>query len=266
MNKFPTIIFVLLFLIGCNTKQEQARQAQALIDRAAELVICGKNNAAKLRLDSVHSLYPKCINQRRAAQSLMDSIVYIEAIQTLNYSDSLLQILLPQVDSILKNFNNEKQSDYENVGRYVHKLLPTNRNIARCFLQAYVSEDFHTILKSYYYGTTIRHQQVALSANDNQITISGTTHSFNDENSTYEILTANEDEALFALQFIANNADERIKVTLHGEQDYIYYLNSNEKKALLQTYQLAILMNDIHRLEQQINQSNAKILKYQHKH
>ena len=128
----------------------------------------------------------------------------------------------------------EKNGEYEFYGRYVHKLLPTDRNINRCFIQSYVNEDVRTVLKSYYYGTkAIQHDQVTFALGDDYQTFSGSTHSFENQGGQYEILSLAEEDALTALAFIGNHQKDRIKVTLKGSGTYTYYLNDNEKKALI---------------------------------
>ena len=266
MKKTLFLAILLLLLAGCDTKQKQARLARTRVETARQLVDDGNLNAAKMQLDSVHLLYPKQIDARRNAKALMDSIVYIEAQRNLQYSDSLLQPLLPQVDNMIKKFNREKNGEYENYGRYVHKLLPTDRNINRCFIQAYINEDMRTVLKSYYYGSkSLQHETVTFTIGEDFQSFSGSNHSFDSEGNKYEILSLAEDDALTALGFIANNKDSRIKVTLSGNGDYVYYLSQNEKQALAETCQLVAMMRDVRQLEQQKNVASAQIAKYESK-
>lgn len=263
MKKVLFLSFVLLAMMSCNTKQKQAAKAQERVDNAKMLVEQGNLNAAKMQLDSVHLLFPKQVAQRRAAKDLMDSIVYIEAQRNLHYSDSLLQPLLPQVDALLKKFNCEKNEKYENNGRYVHKQLPTDRNINRCFIQAYVGEDVKTVMKSYYCGKkAINHEAVTFAVGEDYQTFKGSTHAFEGLGGQYEILNLSEEDALSALGFIAAHPKDRIKVTLSGEKDYVYYLNQKEKDALAETCQLALLMRDVRELEHQVNVANLQIQHY----
>ena len=264
MKKALFFAALILMMLSCNTKEKEMKKAHERVVTAQQLVDEGNLNAAKIQLDSVHILYPRQVTVRREAKALMDSIVYIEAKRNLEYSDSLLQPLLPQVDAMLKKFYHEKNGEYEFYGRYVHKLLPTDRNINRCFIQSYVNEDVRTVLKSYYYGTkAIQHNQVTFAVGDDYQTFSGSTHSFENQGGQYEILSLAEEDALTALAFIGNHQKDRIKVTLKGSGTYTYYLNDNEKKALAETCQLALTMRDVRKLEQQINVANRQILKYE---
>ena len=220
-------------------------------------------------LDSVHATYPREVAQRRLAKALGDSITYLEAQSTLAYADSMLPPLLEQSDKLLKQFKYEKETQYEDKGRYVHRLLHTNSNTARNFLQAYVRDDRQTIVKSYYYGShQVNQQQVTLSAQGEEVRFSGSNHAFEVEG-WHEIMTLEDENALQLLNFISAHHSDRVRV--HGAglkptHTWVYYLNDKEKEALSATYQLGFLMKDILRLEQMANTARNQIAHYERKY
>lgn len=264
MKKLVLFSLLLLPFAACH-RLTDAERAQERVNLAATLVDSGKLSQAKIELDSVHLLYPREVEVRRAAKHLHDSIVYIESARTLAYSDSVLQPLLVQADKLLKQFRYDKNKAYEEHGKYVHRLLYTGTNAARCYLQAYVSDERQTTLKSYYYGSKALHQQaITLTANDMEWQSEGSNHAFEAEG-WHEILTLQEDKALQALSFISANKGQRLKVTLQGRSNYVYYLQANEKEALEQTYRLGILMKDIRQLEENIRIAQGRIDKWERK-
>lgn len=252
---------VLLSLVSC-TKAREQRAAQEHVTAAAELLEQHRYEAALQHIDSVNTLYPKQVEQRRQAKALKDTIVYLQSQQTLRYADSLLQPLLPQVDKLLKEFRYEKREGYEDHGQYVFRNLQTGWNTNRCFLQAYVSDDRKTLVKSYYYGAKqIRQSAVALSAADQEIVLQGQNHAFEVEG-WHEILTLEDERALEILNFVSSHLGERIRVTAQGDKPAskaVYYLSDNEKQALDRTYQLGLLMRDINELERQISLASKRI-------
>ena len=125
-----------LWLSGC-TKAHEQRAAAEHVAAAAELIEQHRYEAALQQLDSVHSLYPRQVEQRRQAKALKDTIVYLQSQLTLRYADSLLQPLLPEADKLLKEFRYDKREGYEDHGQYVYRNLQTGWNTNRCFLQAY---------------------------------------------------------------------------------------------------------------------------------
>lgn len=262
------LLVVGLGLSACGGMSDE-QAAEQRVSTAAEMVAQHRYEAALQQLDSVHSLYPRQVAQRRRAKALKDSIVYLQAQHTLRYADSLLQPLFPQADKLLKEFRFAIHDQYEDHGHYVHRLLQTGSNTSRCFLQAYVTDDRKTLLKSYYYGSYPIHQvAVSLSSADQQIEQRGPNHIFEVEG-WHEILTLEDDQALEVLNFISSHLSDRIRVTALGEagskKSAAYYLNDNEKQALDRTYQLGLLMYDIAQLEEQVRISTQRIKRYEAK-
>ena len=264
------ILFLLvctLLIVGCAPSDTE--RAQVLVQQAQTLVDNGQWRQARIVLDSVHTVYPKEVAQRRLAKALGDSITYLEAQSTLAYADSMLPPLLEQSDKLLKQFKYEKDAQYEDKGRYVHRLLHTSSNTARNFLQAYVRDDRQTIVKSYYYGShQVNQQQVTLSAQGEELRFSGSNHAFEVEG-WHEIMTLEDENALQLLNFISAHHSDRVRV--HGaglkpNHTWVYYLNDKEKEALSATYQLGFLMKDILRLEQMANTARNQIAHYERKY
>jgi hypothetical protein len=220
-----------LLLVACAPSDTE--QAQVLVQQAQTLVDNGQWRQARIVLDSVHATYPREVAQRRLAKALGDSITYLEAQSTLAYADSMLPPLLEQSDKLLKQFKYEKETQYEDKGRYVHRLLHTNSNTARNFLQAYVRDDRQTIVKSYYYGShQVNQQQVTLSAQGEEVRFSGSNHAFEVEG-WHEIMTLEDETALQLLNFISAHHSDRVRV--HGaglkpNHTWVYYLNDKEKE------------------------------------
>ena len=256
-----------LLLVACAPSDTE--QAQVLVQQAQTLVDNGQWRQARIVLDSVHTVYPKEVAQRRLAKALGDSITYLEAQSTLAYADSMLPPLLEQSDKLLKQFKYEKDEQYEDKGRYVHRLLNTSSNTARNFLQAYVRDDRQTIVKSYYYGShQVNQQQVTLSAQGEELRFSGSNHAFEVEG-WHEIMTLEDENALQLLNFISAHHSDRVRVHVAGlkpTHTWVYYLNDKEKEALSATYQLGFLMKDILRLEQMANTARNQIAHYERKY
>ncbi len=259
--------FVCLILFGC--QPSAADKANALLSEAKVMVDDGQWRQARILLDSIHTTYPKQVVQRRCARSLSDSITYLESQRDVVYYDSILRPLLPQADQLLKVFKYEKDERYDDHGRYVHRLLCTNSNTSRCFLQAYVQDNHVTIVKSYYYGLSpVEQQDICLASVGEEARFSGSNHAFEAEG-WHEIMTIVEDDALRLLNFVSSHAGDRVRVSGAGNKPrgtWVYYLSDTEKKALNQTYQLGVLMRDIDKLERIIHVATARIDHYENKY
>jgi len=206
---------------------------------------------------------PSKVELMRQEKAAKDSTAFAHAQRTIAYSDSLLKVLLPQADSLLRDFRYEKAEGYEDHGRYVHHLLRTDRNTARNYLQAAVRDDRITVLQSFFYGSKpIKQDRVRISSGDLYAESTGSNHIFEAEG-VHEILSMQDEDAIRLLQFIAGRQDERLLVTAAGAQKATYYLQNNEKKALAETYRLALVMRDIATLERAMHVAGLQVQKYE---
>jgi hypothetical protein len=258
---------------SCKVNQEQTsnpeQEADNLLREVQTLIDNGSWRNALVLIDSIHETYPDLKNQRNRAKNLSDSITYLEAQRTATYLDTLLPPLLDQVDKLIEQkFIYEKNDKYENNGRFVHRLLSTDKNTSRNFIQAYVRDDRMTIVKSYYYGNKpVIQNSVTLLAESEQIVFSGSNHHFTTQGH-HEIMTLENEQALSFLNFISTHQESRIRVKGSGtdaNSSWIYYLNEKEKNALADTYRLGWLMKDIKQIEEMLDVAKNQILNYEQK-
>ena len=241
-------IFIKKMYLCSQNRQNMSRKSLIFVILVGLLVACQPK--------------PSKVEQMRAEKRYQDSVSLCQQEQTLRYSDSLLQVLLPQSDSLLKMFRYEKNDRFENHGHYIHPMLRTVIQTQRNFLQASVSDDMKAVVRSYYYGAKyIHHSSVLLTADDVTNDFRGEAHEF-EADGCHEILALDNDEAVRLLQFINTFAASRIKVTLSGKGKCVYYLSDKDKQALIETLRLQTLMNDIRQLENQSRQASLQIQKY----
>lgn len=202
--------------------------------------------------------------ERRAEKHHQDSIALTEQERSLAYYDSLYQTLLPVSDSLMHEFQYEKNEQYEQTGKYTHRLLRTTQNTSRNYIQACVRDDASTEVKFFYYGTKPADlQEVVLSADSLQDTFRGSAHAFEAEG-WHETLTLGQNDALRCLHFVDVYSAARIRVSLVGSKSRaVFYISDNDKKALMSTYRLGITMRDIRDLETHIRLTSLQIEKYQ---
>lgn len=204
---------------------------------------------------------PSKVELLRAEKQRNDSIEMVRNNQTRQSADSLLQTLLPEVEGMMKPFKYEKNESYEDHGHYIHRLLVTGSNTSRNYLQALVSDDRQLILRSFVYAPRPVHQSsIRLTAEDLFVEAEGSNHIFEAEG-THEIMSVFGEDALRVLQFVQANRDVRIRV--QAAPSIVYYLTSDEKQALSETYELAAMMKQIYDLEQTIDLCNRKAERYQ---
>jgi hypothetical protein len=259
--------FILIFtlLISCDSRKKQEKEADLRLKRIEQLIDKDLLNAAKIEIDSIHSLYPRLVNKRRIAAAFADTIVRRESSRTLAYCDSILPKKQHDFDSIQKNFRFEKDKIYQEVGNYIYKTQQTESNSSRIYLKAYVDETANLFLISNYCGGKLEHISVEVAAGelfahtDTIDTSDPNYHSFTDGGKRWEVVTFKNDAGRDVASFVAQYLSKQIKVILHGKKNYSYYMADSDKKAIAETYHLWIVKKDVVKLQHEIKKATAKI-------
>ena len=264
-NPISIFVFVVLFVFSsCDSRKKDEKDIERRMNRVENLIDENALNAARMELDSIHTLYPRMVDARRAAKALEDTIVRRENLRTLAYCDSILPIKQNQADSIGKNFRFEKNETYQTIGNYVYKTLQIEANIDRTYLRAYVDENADFYFVSNFTGNNkLNHTSVKASVGEtysitDEIPLSNPmNHNFSEDGTNWEIVTFKNEVAGNVPVFVAQYAKERIKITLEGTQNYVYYLTDVDKKALSETYNFWVAKKDVVMLEKEIEKANA---------
>lgn len=210
---------------------------------------------------------PSKVALLREQKFVQDSLALLAQQQSLAYYQTTLDSLLPLAQALLnRNFRYEKNEAYEDHGHYVHQLLRTTANSDRNYVQTYVSDDYRISVKVYTLGSRpLYPSEVAFSVGEQYNIFTGSSHSFEQEQ-WHDILTLTDTNAISALHFIDLYRSEPITIRLQGKKSKrSFRLSERDKQALLDTYQLGCLMQDIHNLEKYIQRTNKEIEKYEYR-
>jgi hypothetical protein len=265
IKKVFFIVLTLIFLISCNSRERQEKEADIRLKHIEQLINRNSLNEAKIEIDSIHQLYPRLIDKRRMAAALEDTITRRESARSLAYCDSILPLKQHEADSIQKNFRFEKDKVYQETGNFIYKTQLTESNSNRIYIKTYVDENADFYLISNYCGGKLEHTTLEVSANDLSAhtdtinTSDPNYHSFTDGGQRWEIVTFKNEANKGVAAFIAQNASVRIKVTLHGKKNYVYFLEDADKKAITETYHLWITKRDVVKLQKEIKKAKFKI-------
>lgn len=266
---FIALVLVIFTLSSCGpSKLSDKELALDHLNKAERCFSKNELNAAKLQLDTINKQFPKEVATRKKADMLFTRIQLLEQKRNLVYADSLVIIKQVEFDSIAKNFNFEKDEKYEDVGNYIYKKQGTEENAGRTYIKPLVEETGMFILSSLYCSVKpIKHNHAKFSVGDlfaeTEVVPeeSGYNYSFKDGNATFEtvIYRSNSNEAI--ANFVQQNANKPILVTLTGAKGKMSYtLSSNEKKAISEAYNLSIVLKDLQNLKRIIKSSKKKIL------
>ena len=264
MKSFFYFFSAVLLLSSCNNDKQKAQQ---IFNDATGYYDSGQLNTAKIYIDSLKSTYPKEFDLIKQSIKLMWKIELKENQQTYNYTDSLLRIQTHIADSLKDSFDFVK-SEYEDKGTFVYKGMGVEKNVERSYLRSGVYENGDIYLSSVYFGKgNINHTGVKLDIPDSGQSVStseipydgGTNYRFNDGGNSSEIVTYKRGKDNGAIAFIADNIDKKIKVTYTGGKNYVTYIDKTAQKSIAKSFELAMILFDIHRLRQENDIAEGKI-------
>ena len=236
------LIFVSMVFSACNSKQKQEKEADVRLIRISKLIDNNDFAQAKLQIDSIHLLFPRFVAKRKIAVALLDTIVRRESAASLAMDTLTLCTLQDAIDSLKRNFRFEKDAKYDEYGKYVYKTQIAEQNTGRNYLKCSVDEKGNLILQSIYTGSKLNHY--ALIANVDDVFVSTDTlkkdnavlHTFSDGVNYYENLYFETKADSNLVAFMATNYAKPIKITLIGNKKFSYWLASQDKNAIAETF------------------------------
>ena len=265
MKKYLSLGFLFVFFISCNN---DAKLAGNLLNEAQTYYESREYANAKLYLDSLKAAFPKEAAIQREALQLMRKIDLEEQTRNLNYCDSMLIICRSKADSLKQHFIFEKDTDYEEIGKYISKQQKIENNTQKSYIRCGVNERGEMYLASVYYGANpINHSRLKVSTPDGQYTETenippdgGLNYSFKDLGVTTEIVTYTKEKDGGVIQFIDNHHNEKLKAEYFGgDKTYTFQITANDKNAIAETCELATVLSDIDRLEKEIKKAQGRI-------
>lgn len=258
------ILFAAVLLTACN---QDEKKAQERLDNAKMMYEQNELFAAKNEIDSLRILYPKELKVLRQGLTLMRQVEMKEAERNIAFCDSLMPIRLEELETLKKGFVFEKDSIYDEIGKYVWKQQTIERNVERCYIRAGVNERGEMYLASVYFGSRpIDHTGIKVSMKDGSFAETasipydgGVNYRFKDLGNTTEVVTYNGENGLDAIKFIYANEKERLKVDYTGGKPYVIYIAEGDKRAIAATYDLATVLSDIETMTTQKDKAVKKI-------
>lgn len=260
-----SIVFAAFALAGCNNTE---KEAEARLAKAQAMYEQEEFFAAKNEIDSIRSLYPKEVKVLKKTLTLMRQVEMKEAERNIAFCDSLLPIKYHEADSIKNHgFTFEKDSLYEEIGTFIWKQQTVERNVQRCYVRCGVNEKGEMYLASVYFGAKpINHTGIKLSLKDgvSAETASipydgGLNYHFKDLGNTTEVVTYKGEKGIDAIKLIYAHPKERIRIEYTGGKPYVIYMAEADKKAVLATYDLAVVLSDIENMTREKEKATKKI-------
>ncbi|MDR2956011.1 MAG: hypothetical protein LBV43_13120 [Prevotella sp.] len=254
------VVFLLIFVFACNTKDDGAKLR---LEAARNYYVQKQYSLAKQEIDSLNTLYPKAIEERRASILLLDSVRRSENIQIIQECDSLILIFSPEVDKMKKSFSYQRNKEYQETGAYVPKESVTS-GITGTTLRSGVGEDGILYLESVFLGKQ-KHKQIKVFTKDGsyaeskEVTSDGLNYRFSNLGKDYEVIRFGGNDENGLARFVFVNADKPLTVTLEGQGKYSYNLSQTIKTAISKSFQLSTMMLQLDSLKEAKDKAEFRI-------
>lgn len=248
MRLFNTnaFIFLIVFLVSFTSCDNDNREAQLQLSKVRELYNNKDYVTAKSELDSLNIKFPKALEERKAGIALLDSIRRAENMQTIEVSDSLINVFQPQVNEKKKMFSFQRDKNYQETGSYVPKEM-VSTHITGTTLRSGVEENGQLYLESVYIGGQ-RHNKIRISLKDGlfaeslPVTDDGLNYRFTNMGKAYEIIRFTGAAENNVAAFVFSNAEKMLTVTVDGQAKYSYTLTLQARTAIAKSYELSRMM------------------------
>ncbi|MDR2684674.1 MAG: hypothetical protein LBB53_04765 [Prevotellaceae bacterium] len=262
MRKIILFIFVAL-LISC-TESDRQKASKIFVD--AENFYAEKNfYAAKIAIDSIHARFPRMVEYRRKADTLLWKITLAEILHELSLVDSALISNLAQAEMIFaENYNFQKDERFQQVGDYEHIAMATGANAGKNYLKPITDEKGNFRFVSTLVGQKINHRAVEATCGE----LSAQTlpaadadcNSYNDIGTNYETVLFNAENAKDFILFLQDNVDNAVKITLLGDKNFSYNLSKKDVKIFVETYYFSLVLKNI--AENQAKKTEMEKIKF----
>ena len=259
------ITIALLLFTGCG----KGNDAQKRLDNAKVMYENKLFIAAKSEIDSINKLYPREIEVRKEALTLMRLVERGESERNIEYCDSLIPLLTGKLAGLKNGFVFEKDSVYDKTGNYIWSTMTVERNVERSYIRCGVNEEGEMYIASVYFGSRpIEHSGLKFSAKEGVFAETplipydgGVNYRFNDMGSTTEVVTYKGENCKVIADLIYSLDDkERVKAEYMGGKAFSLYLSDNDKKAIRATYELAFVLGELNSKQREKAVAEKKIL------
>ena len=226
-----TICLAILF-VSCGPSDEE--RARAKLNLAKMLLEKQDTTQALQQLDSITLLFPKAPYSVNAAKNMMTEINF----ELLRKKEAELDSALVQIEKLEKSFTKEK-TEFDRYTQYIHKRQTLQRAITSSFIQVHLDERGELFISSNYYGkSSINH--IGMRVYDGDLSAKTDTVPLGDVNNhqsdfmefKWEKVSYRNGKDNGVIQFIADNADRKLKAVFLGKGQFYIILEDYDKAAV----------------------------------
>ena len=245
-------LLIVLFVASCGPSDED--KARVKLNLAQALLEKQDTTKALLQLDSISLLYPKAMYSINAAKNLQNEINF----DLLQRKESQLDSLKIRITVLEKSFEKEK-TQFDRYTQYIYKRQTFERAWDRSYIQVHLDERGEMYISSNYYGEqSLDH--VALRVYDQGDDAKTDTIPLGDVNNhqsdfmdlKWEKVSYRNGKDNGVIEFIASNADRRLKAVFLGKRYYYIILETYDKEAVKKALELSKAIKKLIQKEKEI--------------
>jgi hypothetical protein len=252
-------LILILFITACGPSDEDL--ARTKMNLAKSLLEKQDTTNALLQLDSIAALYPKAMYSINAAKNLKNEINF----DVLQREEAELDSLKLQITDLEKSFVKEK-TQFDRYTQYIYKRQTFERAWDRSYIQVHLDERGDMYISSNYYGEQWL-DHVALRVYDQGDDAKTDTIPLGDVNNhhsdfmdlKWEKVSYRNGKDNGVIEFIAKNADRRLKAVFLGKRYYFIILETYDKEAVKKALELSKALKKRKRLETEIQRLQKQL-------
>ncbi len=250
---------MVMFLVACGASDED--KARARVSYAKMLLEKQDTAQALQRLDSIGLLFPKARYSANAAKNMISDINY----ELLKKNETELDSVLSQIIRLEKSFEKEK-TEFNRYTQYIHKRQTVQRSMNRSFIQVHLDERGDLYLSSNYHGkNSINHYSLRvydgeISAKTDSIPVGdANNHQSDFMEYKWEKVSYRNGKDNGVIEFIANNADRKLKAVFLGKGQNYIILEDFDKTAVQDALALSKAIKSKSALEKEVQTLQKKL-------
>ena len=259
-----TTILMLLMLIffSCTGR---GRGANKYLADAEEAYKSGNYSLAKLKIDSIKTLFPKSFDEINSGFQLMQQVRLEENKRNIAYCDSMLRENFNKLNEMLTKFDYVRDDRYQEFGEYHPKAYPHKSSLNLNGLRSAVSERGDLFIESVLSGSNIKHNQIKVSSNDGSfaqtlvVTSDGLNYRFKTLDKSYEIVRYGGNDENNVSQYIYSYLDKPLTVQFIGNRSITTNLTQGAKNGISHSFELSSLLKSIEQLKVEKEKSEVLI-------
>lgn len=244
MKKITFLAIIVLAAIACGKDDKQ--KALEVLQSAEATFQQNQFAETKVLLDSLHRTYPRLVDVRREADTLLWKVLVSEINRDMPEIDSTLKTLHSQAEEIAKNYKFVKDAKYQTLGDYEHKNMQNTINTERTYLKPITDEEGNFRIISTLVGKSLSHNQLMVSAGAQSVATSQirpeAINSYNDFGVNYELSNFSDSTVAAVASFIGDNLKTPMTVTLKGNAEFSYKLSEKSATIIAETYRFSEIL------------------------